>query len=178
MRRRIIRILSLLSLLLCAAVCAMWVLSYWRMAGASWTGSAAIGCEFSRGSFLAGYFKHSTSPTQSERGGEWINTSPEDLTAAPLGVQSTGALGFYIWHGTVFVTRKLHFVIVPCWFLATAFAIPPFIFLIRRRKPPIPGVCRACGYDLRATPDRCPECGAIPAPRPAILQSTKSKATS
>jgi hypothetical protein len=36
-------------------------------------------------------------------------------------------------------------------------------WLTRRYVPHyLPGHCNACGYDLRGTPGRCPECGTVP----------------
>ena len=53
---------------------------------------------------------------------------------------------------------------MPHWLPAAAFGIIPLIAVRRWRRAHRqlrPGMCAKCGYDLRATPHRCPECGTI-----------------
>jgi hypothetical protein len=82
----------------------------------------------------------------------------------------------YTWHGFVWHRGKPGdmpsgepplrcFVCVPFWAVALIAGVLPGAWFYRRltRVRHLPGRCRACGYDLRATPDRCPECGTVPA---------------
>jgi hypothetical protein len=59
--------------------------------------------------------------------------------------------------------RRWRYISVPYWAIVLPLSILPLMDLIRLRRQLHrlrEGLCATCGYDLRASPDRCPECGA------------------
>jgi hypothetical protein len=62
-------------------------------------------------------------------------------------------------HAPLGVRISVHF-----WILAAISAILPAMWCVRfhrRRLREAMGQCVVCGYDLRATPSQCPECGTV-----------------
>jgi len=101
----------------------------------------------------------------------WINTHPNKLTLCrqvgknwdhPLKSFELAGVKFGGLYGQDSMLWNL---IIPFWLLTTLFAILPlieiplFILAFRKSLRDNLGHCAHCGYDLRASPDRCPECG-------------------
>ena len=113
MKRRLLNVLTTLSLLMCVFLCGVWCYQAWQ----EWT-----------------YFR----PFRSR--------------------------GVVVAVHDVYIRRG-----VPLWLIVAVTAALPAcravaflraVWSKRHRQ----GHCHRCGYDLRATPERCPECGAAPAP--------------
>ena len=62
---------------------------------------------------------------------------------------------------TITIEEKVDFSVWAIPLLAAMLALPMAGVVVTRKRKPKPGICLACGYDLRATPNRCPECGLI-----------------
>ena len=77
-----------------------------------------------------------------------------------------GFAGFACGHVSEGATHW--WLITPLWFWLVAFAVLPArscACALTKRRRICNASCPTCGYDLRATPDRCPECGGVPAAR-------------
>jgi hypothetical protein len=184
MKRRLLNLLTLLSLLLCVAVICLLIRSFWRVdglrrlqikreAGADiseewgiWLRAGGVsvrqyGCVFRDVSAARG---PATQPTRTGRSG------------LPPGVHWDSTTGAIIKDRFALLTRfgtrspprysdregvwgwQMDF---PIWVVSIVFALLPAgrLYFHLRRKP-ASGHCAHCGYDLRASPGRCPECGA------------------
>jgi hypothetical protein len=62
----------------------------------------------------------------------------------------------------------------PYWSAVTLLALPSVIYLLIWKRREKPGHCLMCGYDLRASPDRCPECGTPTPPRSNTGSGTRA----
>jgi hypothetical protein len=146
----------------------------WNDSGQTW---AVIGIGWSNGRVMAGCERFDMAAGSQGRGifpTGWSWTDRRDI--GPLDecgwgwfVQRTHRNGVGSARGSDTTWRA----IVRLWLVVLCFSLLPAMWLygtLRHRSRTMQGACRHCGYDLRATPERCPECGQIPADR--AVQST------
>jgi hypothetical protein len=171
MLRRLFTVGSAVSLVLCLATCLLWVRSL------NYADDVVKGCwEFSTGNGTieidqtlsdSGSLLSSTTMAyrsdrlQNLRGGSGsIRERWPGLPGFSLGQLSVPAFGLSTDPNEVFPDITTRYIVLPLWSVVALFGLFPAVYFSRRRRRgENTGMCDFCGYDLRATPDRCPECG-------------------
>ena len=193
MTRRLLNLLTPLSLLLCVAIVVLWVRSGRRRDNVSleWIGTAGDAAEHD-----AVYLSSSVGSVEL---GRWRERYFEPDAQAVVGPHATGGWRWFrrdfpfgsfsgvkrtltLWERLGFGYRDEHVqvsdedgeriveasehnaVMLPYWLLIIPVAALPLARGGRLLRPLLrrssrSGRCSTCGYDLRASPDRCPECG-------------------
>lgn len=178
MLRRLFIVASAISLLLCIGVLLALLCSFLAFApfGQSWTTS----WDGNGGGYVArGWFAtHGTidllleeriiSPGPASNPNHYYHSGIEPFPGVVLPRTTLGFLqerSFTSWSepGTGRpLTSRVEWFGVPLWLPALLLAIAPVAQLsrqIRKQNRSASGLCATCGYDLRASTDRCPECG-------------------
>jgi hypothetical protein len=134
------------------------------------------GMQASRGQIGVSLERRMNMSTDAQPGFNWQPTPPTAMNVSVLA--AIAEVFFYrVGFGFVKMTERPEpgtwsitiGVLAPCWFLALVTGVLPAMWLTRWRRSAIAarrrnaGQCAACGYDLRASPERCPECGAAEA---------------
>ena len=173
LRRRLLGALSLLSLILCGATVVLWVRSYFVtdlidceepgeepfLVHDVWSerGSVLIS-EDIRGTRFSGDGEESgQSPPTTRR---WSVASRMVETSAPFGPPTSfwNYAGFWHEYGDAHGERW----VFPLWPAAVLLGLLPAArgsVIWTRLHRVRAGLCPSCGYDWRATPGRCSECG-------------------
>jgi hypothetical protein len=156
-KRHLFNTLAAMSFMLCMATAAVWITNPWRPMFFG-RPQIAVGDLYIHGENGQTSFSWTPQPSA----GPWDYGSGN--TAKPWYLPMSDSC---TWHAAEFGldapqgNGNIHFVI-PSWFIVAVTILLPIVWLIRFRPAMKQGLCPACGYDLRATPNRCPECGKIP----------------
>jgi hypothetical protein len=183
MKRQLFNLLTAGSLLLCVAVGATWARSYFvsdmlRIRPGSWL--LVIHTLTDQGNLMCSWTWHDDFGLQPRHAGY----SADHFLAEDIYTSwrtSDIRLRVIFQRGGFAAAGHNHYgnggaLIVPLWFVALCTGAVPVVRLaawLRRRRGVRPGYCRRCRYDLRATPDRCPECGTLARSVPERLLQTE-----
>lgn len=142
--------LTALSLVIALGVAGSWARSYWAYdtIGFTYNGRSHLFLEGFTGRIDFGLGKFDYRPLKDKR--HFYYTSDE----------MPG------WDREFFTDYRVWSFSIPHPYFLVFFSLLPAICIYRhyrRRSQFLPGHCGKCGYDLRATPKRCPECGTVAA---------------
>jgi hypothetical protein len=171
--RRPLTLAAAVSLVLCVATVALWVRSYRASDSVYWMPTEVPLCYIawsSEGTLTLGQvtpmmfqprdrFEYRAEDEAAPRpnyprrflGIGWLRMSFQSMGASHPGLA-----------GRDFMVAEL-----PMWMPVAVAALLPVTWAARRvlaKRRGVAFACVCCGYDLRATPERCPECGAAAAP--------------